>query len=134
MSPTARTLAFLREAGILAGVVERWLPQARVRKDLFGCIDIITIQGAQIVGIQATSGSNHAARIAKAIAVPELKAWLGASATFEVWSWSKRVGRKVDGSKSKIPRWQARVQQITLDAKGRPEAIPSHYPTMKGVS
>jgi hypothetical protein len=36
MSPTARSLAHLRELGYKARVVEKWNPWAKVRQDLFG--------------------------------------------------------------------------------------------------
>ena len=36
MSPTARSLAWLRDGGWTAGVVERWNPGARVRQDFLG--------------------------------------------------------------------------------------------------
>lgn len=64
-SPTQRTLAHLRKAGYpLVQVVERWNPYARVRQDLFGIIDVVAV-GADIVGVQATSSSNVAARVRK---------------------------------------------------------------------
>lgn len=40
MTPTARTLAFLRKRGLRSDVVERWIPHINQRKDLFGIIDI----------------------------------------------------------------------------------------------
>jgi hypothetical protein len=64
-SPTQRTLAHLRAAGYpLVQVVERWNPYARVRQDLFGVVDVLAV-GADIVGVQATSGSNVSKRVAK---------------------------------------------------------------------
>ena len=65
MSPTQRTLRHLRRAGYpLVQVVERWNPYAKVRLDLFGIIDVVAV-GADIVGVQATSGSNVSARVRK---------------------------------------------------------------------
>jgi hypothetical protein len=43
--------------------------------------------------LQATSASNHSARVKKAQALPQLRTWLEAGCTFEVWSWAKRRGR-----------------------------------------
>lgn len=85
--PTARTLAQLRRDGFHADVVERWIPQARKRKDVAGCIDVIaygTYDG--IIGIQTTSATNHAARRTKAVAEPRLQAWLRSGGKFEIWS------------------------------------------------
>ena len=42
-SPTERTLALVRGAGWLPGIVERWIPGAGVRQDLYGCIDIVAL-------------------------------------------------------------------------------------------
>jgi hypothetical protein len=42
MSPTQRTLEYLRLSGYpLVGVVERWIPRALVRQDLFGILDVL---------------------------------------------------------------------------------------------
>jgi hypothetical protein len=95
MSPTARSLAYARGRGWLAHVVERWVPQARKRIDMFGCIDIVVVANLledmeQIIGVQATSGSNHSARVAKALEEPRLHRWCRAGGQFEVWSWALR--------------------------------------------
>jgi hypothetical protein len=66
VSPTARTLAELRKRGYpLVQVVERWNAFARVRQDLFGIVDVLAVSEGEIVGVQATSGSNVAARVKK---------------------------------------------------------------------
>jgi hypothetical protein len=92
MSPTARTLDHLRRQGYVAAVVERWIPQANIRRDLFGCIDIVVVKpGCPVLGVQATSISNVGARLKKAKAIPELRTWLTV-ASFQVWGWVKRRG------------------------------------------
>lgn len=53
MSPTERTLALMKSRGWTAGVVEKWVPGAFIRKDLFNIIDIIAITGTEIVGVQS---------------------------------------------------------------------------------
>jgi hypothetical protein len=94
MTPTARTLVELRAHGWLPAVVESWIPHANIRQDLYGCIDVLACKpGEPILAIQATSGSNHAARVAKAKAEPRLIVWLQAGGTFAVWSWDKVEGR-----------------------------------------
>ena len=68
ISPTQRTLKRMRDSGdyVLVEVVEHWNPWGRVRKDLFGIIDIL---GISITGethaLHATSYSNGNARIKK---------------------------------------------------------------------
>lgn len=65
MSPTQRSLKFYRDQGYLAGVVERWIPQARKRSDLFGILDIVVVGNGETIGVQTTSGSNVSARVKK---------------------------------------------------------------------
>lgn len=107
MTPTARTLAECKKRGWIAQVVEQTIPHTFIKRDLFGVIDIIAITPGGILGIQATSGTNHAARIAKAEQEPRLAAWLSCGALFEVWSWSKRA-KKVNGR-----QWQLRASSVS---------------------
>ena len=44
MSPTGRTLKFLRAGGFLAAVVETWIPKLERRRDLFGGFDVIGLK------------------------------------------------------------------------------------------
>lgn len=103
MSPTARTLKHLRERGSIVQVVERWNAHARRRVDLFGIIDIIALHDGAIVGIQATSRSNHSARVQKSLAEPRLVEWLKCGGKYQVASWGKLRGR-----------WTLRVDSIVL--------------------
>lgn len=115
--PTARTLKELRSLGYVAQVVEKWIPQCRKRLDLFGCIDILSVENGLmmpggrrgILAVQATSGANHSARVAKAKAEPLLRTWLETGSTFEVWSWAKR------GARGKRKLWTLRREHLTLN-------------------
>jgi hypothetical protein len=113
-SPTARTLKFFRDLGALARVVEKYNSFSRRRIDLWGQ-DIQVIQGSKLIGVQSTSGTNHASRVTKSLANPEVKAWLNTGNGFEIYSWSQRVIRNADGSKSKLKRWMPRVSQLILE-------------------
>lgn len=90
-SPTQRTLERLRKNGEVCQVVEKWNAFARIRVDLFGCIDIVSVVPGRVgvLGIQATSRGNVNARIAKSLAEPKLLTWLQAKNEFEVWGWGK---------------------------------------------
>jgi hypothetical protein len=80
----------LRRDGYAVAVAERWIPQAGIRKDLFGFADIVAIKaGEPILAVQATSADNVAARLTKARSLPELRTWLQAGGRFEVWGWRK---------------------------------------------
>ncbi len=65
MTPTQRTLKKLRDDGWIAEVVERWVPGANIRKDLFGWIDIMALRDGQTLAVQFTSYSNMSARVKK---------------------------------------------------------------------
>lgn len=112
-SPTARTLAHLRKyhPDCGADVVEKWIPQARKRKDVAGCIDVVAYgPGLGVLGIQTTSATNHAARRTKALLEPRLLLWLIGGGRFELWSWSQPTGTR--------RRWTLRREQIVLSTKG----------------
>lgn len=111
-SPTQRALADLRKLGFTAAVVERWNPHAKIRQDLFGCIDIIAVfPGFGVLAVQATSGEggNHAARRAKAIAEPRLRKWIESGGRFEVWSYRKA------GARETRKLWTLRRDPVVLD-------------------
>jgi hypothetical protein len=103
-SPTARSLERLRAEGFVAQVVEQTIPRCFIKRDFIGCIDIIAFNGTETIGVQATSGSNHAARRTKALAIPELKTWTdGPNRHFEVWSWAKPA---------KARKWELRRERL----------------------
>jgi hypothetical protein len=72
--------------------VERWNPYARVRQDLFGIIDVVAV-GADIVGVQATSGSNVSRRVQKLVDSPALPVLRKAGVRVLVHGWRKVRGR-----------------------------------------
>ena len=91
ISPTQRTLKYLRDKGYTAQVVEHWHFYAKKRIDLFGIIDIVAIHPDQIgvTGIQCTAHPNGSTRMNKALAEPRLKIWLDAGNQFYVYEWKK---------------------------------------------
>jgi carbonic anhydrase len=70
-SPTALSLAHLRKTCDAVQVVEKWNPFVKQRKDLFGFIDIVALQGETTIAVQSTSWSNVSSR-AKKIAESDL--------------------------------------------------------------
>lgn len=103
-SPTARTMKLLRECGFECGVVERYNSFTKISSDLFGFIDIVAIGPNETVGVQATSGPNHSARVKKIMALESAVKWLDAGNHIWVVSWKKK-GRN----------WAHRVQQIAIE-------------------
>jgi hypothetical protein len=112
MTPTQRTLAYLRGLGATAAVTERWNPYAHVRQDLFGFIDLLALfpPGSQpptfsagIYGVQCTTGTNHAAHSVKIAQSPHLGPWLAAGGCVLLISWSKT------GPRGKRKLWTPRL-------------------------
>ncbi len=89
MTPTGRSLDLLRRDGWAAQSVERYLPYARVRQDLFGIGDVLAVSETVIVVVQATSGSNVASRVAKLTASPALAVLRKAGVRVVVHGWRK---------------------------------------------
>ena len=93
MSPTQRSLAKLRAEGWLPEVVEKWIPGANIRKDLFGFIDLLAIREGETLAVQATSYSNVSARVAKIAESDNIAAVRAAGWRVEVWGWHKKGAR-----------------------------------------
>lgn len=93
MSPTARSLQYLRTLGYAAAVVEKTIPRTFIKKDLFG-VDLLALKpGEPVLVIQATSGSNHSTRRVKLEAAGFIDLWNGNGAVLEIWSWEKQGPR-----------------------------------------
>lgn len=116
-SPTQHTLAELQRLGYRTAIVERYCSFTRRRHDLFGCIDILALRGdcAGLLGIQATSASNLAARVTKVLELDStgvISDWLLAGNRLECWGWVKRA-KPVDRR-----WWQANRREIVLGGRG----------------
>lgn len=103
-SPTKRTLDLLRRTGYTAGVVEKWNPHAKIRQDLFNCLDIVAIDGTKMLGVQSTSASNQSKRRAKILAEPKALLWLQSGGRLFVHGWRKSA---------KNNRWVCNEIEIT---------------------
>jgi len=112
-TPTARTLAWLKKQGYTAGVVEKWIPQTRQRKDLFGFIDLIAIREGETVGIQATSTGNMASRVKKIMDSEHMPTWLLAGNKLWVVGWAKR------GKAGKRKLWTASVTKLDEELRNK---------------
>jgi hypothetical protein len=103
ISPNARSLAQLRAEGWTAQVVEQTIPHTFIKRDLFHCIDIVAVKaGEGVLGIQATTGPNAAARVQKIQESIQAQVWLQSPARLEVWAWSKR------GMRGERKMWEVR--------------------------
>src|SRR4051794_35769839 len=109
MTPTARTLVRLRRGGYLPAIVERWIPGANVRSDLWRFGDVLAVHPSKhdFLIVQVTSAGNVASRRSKALMQPELGLWLLAGGRFEIHGWTQRNGR-----------WAVRIDEVTLGNAG----------------
>ncbi len=106
MSPTQRSLQHLKALGYYAKVVEKWNPFAKIRQDLFGA-DVLALKaGEPVLVVQATTGSNHAARRTKLEAAGFITLWTSAGAILEIWSWAKQ------GPRGSRKTWQVRRESL----------------------
>ena len=107
-SPTARSLAHLRQQGAMAQVVEHWNHFSGRRHDLFGFIDIVAVDDQPgVLGVQTTSASNVSARMTKLRdeCAGEMRRWLLAKNRLVVHGWAKRGPRGKRKTWSVSERW-----------------------------
>lgn len=97
VSPTQLSLDYLRADGWLVEVVERWIPSARTRRDLFGFLDLVALRGDVTLGIQTTSRTNVSEHLRKIADAPALGTVREAGWTLHVhgWDWPDIGSRTV---------------------------------------
>jgi hypothetical protein len=95
LSPTQLSLKEMRKRGMVAEVVEKWVPMQTggFRKDLFGVIDVVAIAENEIVFVQSTSASNLSSRRTKLRDSEHYEVLLACGARFELHGWKKVKGR-----------------------------------------
>lgn len=101
-SPTRLSLEKLRADGWLAEVVEKWIPGANIRKDLWGWTDIVALKDGQTLAVQTTSYSNISARVNKITESDTIAEVRKANWSVEVHGW-----RKVNN------RWACKVVDVS---------------------
>lgn len=141
---TARTLERCRRYGWRAEKVEQWVsfvgkdeapakeprkgPRG-VRRDLFGFLDVLVLDGKPgLLGIQATGGRGDLAKhLAKLLQRPSdptqlprwhqlvetMHAWLSAGCRLELWSWRKVKRRDARGSKRDL--WEPKILPVGME-------------------
>jgi len=108
----------LRNQGRRCGITERWNAYAGphgIRQDLFGIIDIITLDPERgVVGVQCCGGSGFSAHLKKIMVehYQETLDWLQTPGTvLELWAWRKV--KKKRGGKQMV--WRPRIKEITME-------------------
>jgi len=90
MSPTQRSLKYLRDEGYLVAIVEHWQPFARIRKDLWGWADLLAIKRGEVLAVQVTS-EGVASRVAKVTISETIGRVREAGIRVEVHGWRKNA-------------------------------------------
>lgn len=122
MTPTARSLDYLRKRGAIAEVVEKFIrvpprpgqPPRPFRRDLFGCLDIVALEPGTtgVLGVQACVTGDQSKRLEKIREEPKARVWLEAGNRIHVMGWAKRGGR----GERKL--WTPSITAVTLDMIG----------------
>lgn len=93
MTPTQRSLKYLREQGYTVAIVERWNAFARIRQDLFGFIDLLAIKPNETLAVQTTA-SGVSARLKKISESPLLPKVREAGWKIHIHGWRKNAAGK----------------------------------------
>ena len=88
VSPTQRSLAYLREQGYHCEVVEKFNSFTKQRKDLWGWCDILAIRRGEVLAVLVTA-SAVSDRIKKIMASDTLAKVREAGIRIEVHGWRK---------------------------------------------
>src|SRR3990170_3605571 len=90
MTPTQRSLAYLRRAGWTVAIVEHYNSWVKIRQDLFGFADLLAFKpGEAPLLVQTTSGTNVSARLQKIRQNKIAALWLEAGFLIHVHGWAK---------------------------------------------
>lgn len=108
MTPSARSMAYLRQQGYRVEIVEKWNAFTRTKKDLFGCIDLLAVGNGHTLAVQVTSRSNMASRRAKILAAEAFPDMMRSG--WQVWlhGWAK----------NRSNRWEIKAELLSEDSDG----------------
>ena len=113
---TQRTLRELRQLGRVCAIAEKFnsfVGPHGIRQDLFGFIDVISLDPQRgIIAIQ-TTGQDFAGHLRKLLdsdSTENVIEWLRCGGKIELGAWRKVLIKR--GGKAK--RWKPRIREITL--------------------
>ena len=89
LSPTQRSLKYLRDLGYTVAIVEYFNYFTKRRHDLFQFADLLAIRKDEVLLVQVTSGTNVSARVKKITDNEHLPAVREAGMRVEVHGWRK---------------------------------------------
>ncbi len=99
MTPSQRTLSYLKEGGFTVGTVERFVNAKSFhgsghRRDLFGCIDLIAVRPQMILAVQSTGTgwSSHWKKMVEGSGRPGAMLWLSGGSPLLLIGWRPLKG------------------------------------------
>ena len=115
MTPTARSLKWFRDAGWMAGEVERFNAIIKIKHDLWGIGDVVAVKpGEPPCLVQVTTFTNTSARLAKIKASDALPVLVACGWSVVVHGW--RPPRKQTELKRKLRPEERRWRLQVIDA------------------
>ena len=106
MSPTQRSLAYLRKVGYTVAVTEKWNHITHTRQDLWAFGDLLAFRpGVPVMIVQTTTAANRAARRRKLLANATAKLWVQAGGACVLHAWARRGGRGEKKTWDPNPEW-----------------------------
>lgn len=89
LSPMERTLRWMEAHGWHAEVMERWIPGARIRKDVFCCDVLAARADAGVAIVQVCDGSSFAAHVEKVSEDEGAREFVAAGGECLIVGWRK---------------------------------------------
>jgi carbonic anhydrase len=89
VSPTQRSLKYLRDQGYTVAIVEHYNCFTKRRHDLFQFADLLAIRENEVMLVQVTSGTNVSARVKKISESEHIAAVRKSGMRVEVHGWRK---------------------------------------------
>jgi hypothetical protein len=89
-------------------IVERYIPQARIKVDYLNCIDLIVVRRGRILGVQSTSVGCNSEHRQKILGAEGAVRWLEAGGELWLVAWSKVLKKR--GGKQRI--WRPNITKF----------------------
>ncbi len=88
-SPMRKSLQYLRDLGYHVEIVEHYVSQAKIRRDLFGMFDILAVGGGQTIAVQTTTSGHVSERRKKILENPLHLVLKECGWVLEVHGWNR---------------------------------------------
>jgi hypothetical protein len=132
-STKARSLAYARKQGWVAGDTERWVPNPKhpaggQRRDLFGFCDLLVVsEGGDVRFINAVGAgqvNNHLRKWeGDKDTMKAIRALIFASCNIEIWMWRKLKRPDARGAKREL--WSVKIHLIDMGGDGTLDVVHS---------